>query len=338
MQNENIAARAQTRRGEQSDPANALRVAVESAVLAPSGHNSQPWRFELSGSQLQLRRDRTRSLPIVDPHDRALYISLGAALDHLTVALRADGHHPVVTVMPRPDDPDLAAQVTLSGRHQVTDADTALRDAIKNRHTDRRPFDTRPLPTPVISAMTSAVQAAGAGLIVVSDEQRAAVADLIGRGGLAQFADRRFRGELASWVRWNHTRAHDGMPGRVHGMGDLASLAGAWVIRTLDLGKSQAAKDRSLFDRSALVVVLATSGDHPADWLRAGRALSALLLTATTHGLSASFLNQPIEVDALRPELQATLGMSGRAQLLVRLGYSTPTEGTPRRPVEEVLR
>jgi hypothetical protein len=122
-------------------------------------------------------------------------------------------------------------------------------------------------------------------------------------------------------------------------MGNLTSLAGAAVIRMLDLGKSQAVKDRRLLENSATVVVLATSDDHPADWLTAGRALSGLLLTATTHGISASFLNQPIEVPVLRPELESALGMSGHAQVLVRLGYSTTrTEGTPRRPVEEVLR
>jgi hypothetical protein len=119
-----------------------------------------------------------------------LYISLGAALDHLLFALPAAGHRPAVTVRPRPHaDPDLAAEVTLSGRHQVTDADSALFAAIGRRHTDRQPFDKRPLPTPVASALSSAVDAADAELIVVGDEQRAAVADLIRRGGLTQFSD-----------------------------------------------------------------------------------------------------------------------------------------------------
>jgi hypothetical protein len=339
MKKEHVDTRARTNpRVGRTEADVALRAAVSTAVLAPSGHNSQPWLFRLVGGRLELRRDRTRSLPIVDPDDRALYISLGAALDHLLVALRVAGHRPAVTILPRPhDDPDLAAEVTLSGHHQVNDRDTALLDATRIRHTDRRPFDKRSLPTPVLAALTSAVTGTGAELVVVDEQRRDAIADLIRRGGLAQFSDARFRAELASWLHWNHTRARDGMPGRVHGMDDLSSVAGAWVIRTLDLGRSQAAKDRRLLENSAAVVVLATSGDRPVDWLTAGRAVSGLLLTATTRGISASFLNQPIEVAALRPELESVLEMTGHAQLLVRLGYSTPSEGTPRRSVEEVL-
>lgn len=316
----------------------ALRDAVNAAVRAPSGHNSQPWRFQVRDGCLQLRRDRSRALPVVDPDDRALFISLGAALDHLVVALRAAGHLPTVTVLPRPeDDPDLAAEVRISGSHRPDDTDRDLLAAIEDRHTDRRPFAATSLPPSVVAALTGAVAEAGADLVVVDEPRRASVAELIDLGGREQLADRGFRGELAAWVRSNHSRRRDGMPGRVHGMGDVASLAGSWVIRLLDLGGSQAAKDRQLYDASALVVVLATAGDRPADWVTAGRALSALLLTATRHGLAASFLNQPVEVASLRPRLQEVLEMSGHPQLLLRLGLGSPTEGTPRRPVQEVL-
>ena len=62
-----------------------LITAVEHAVLAPSSHNTQPWQFRLIEDGLQLFADRSRALPVVDPHDRALVISCGASLFHLRI-------------------------------------------------------------------------------------------------------------------------------------------------------------------------------------------------------------------------------------------------------------
>src|SRR5687767_3698769 len=70
-----------------------LRDAVRSAVRAPSSHNTQPWLFRLRGDDvLELYADRSRALPVVDPRDRELTISCGAALFHVRAALRAAGH------------------------------------------------------------------------------------------------------------------------------------------------------------------------------------------------------------------------------------------------------
>jgi hypothetical protein len=64
-----------------------LRFALNYAVLAPSSHNSQPWRFIVDGDTVMLCADRTRALSVVDPFDRELVISCGAALFNYIAAL-----------------------------------------------------------------------------------------------------------------------------------------------------------------------------------------------------------------------------------------------------------
>ena len=61
----------------QGGPEEKLRFLLNYAVLAPSGHNTQPWLFRLSGDKVELYADRTRGLAVVDPEDRALVISCG---------------------------------------------------------------------------------------------------------------------------------------------------------------------------------------------------------------------------------------------------------------------
>src|SRR3712207_9052562 len=56
-------------------PRDRLRFVLNYAVLAPSGHNTQPWRFRLGERHVDLLADRTSSLPVVDPEDRALVLS-----------------------------------------------------------------------------------------------------------------------------------------------------------------------------------------------------------------------------------------------------------------------
>ena len=68
-----------------------LRAAVQLACRAPSLHNSQPWRWVAEGAGLHLYIDRSRILPSTDKSGREAYISCGAVLDHLCVAMAAAG-------------------------------------------------------------------------------------------------------------------------------------------------------------------------------------------------------------------------------------------------------
>ena len=74
------------------DAGEKLRFLLNYAVLAPSGHNTQPWLFKVRNSEVELYTDRTRGLPVVDPEDRALVISCGAALFNLRAAVRHFGY------------------------------------------------------------------------------------------------------------------------------------------------------------------------------------------------------------------------------------------------------
>jgi len=52
---------------------------VRQAILAPSSHNTQCWRFRIAEKSITIAPDLTRRCPAVDPDDHHVFVSLGCA-------------------------------------------------------------------------------------------------------------------------------------------------------------------------------------------------------------------------------------------------------------------
>src|SRR4051812_21809118 len=123
--------------------------AAEGARLAPSIHNTQPWRLRLTASSLDLHADGSRRLDVLDPRGRQLLISCGAALFNARVAIAAAGYSPLVHRLPDPNDPSLVARVAVGPPRGYLPL-AALDDYIPRRHTNRRAFVADSVPLALI--------------------------------------------------------------------------------------------------------------------------------------------------------------------------------------------
>ncbi|WP_321809686.1 Acg family FMN-binding oxidoreductase [Burkholderia sp. BCC1985] len=320
-------------------PDQQLRELLGYAVLAPSSHNSQPWRFLVNGATISVCADRVRALPVVDPFDRELIISCGAALLNLRVALNHAGLAHTIGTFPSEVDPDLLALVRVCDDGYSDASLGALFDAIAERVTTRAPFESTAVPHEIQQALIAAGVAEGADVACVDAlAHRARVAELVAEADRQQFADPRFRRELASWI--DPRRHADGMPAFAAGVPALLDFAAPVVtmaVRTFDLGDGLAALHHQLVGASPLIVCIATVRDDREAWLAAGQALERILLVATRAGYTASYLNQPIETAGLRAHLRHMLGLRGEPQLLLRVGRGPHTPHSPRRPLDEVI-
>jgi len=310
------------------------------AILAPSGHNTQPWRFRITETGFHLIADRRRALPVVDPHDRELAISCGAALGTFEVAARRFGLDPVVNTVPDDRDPDLLATIEVVQGAPASAAEAALFDAIADRRTTRAAFAMAPLPDALIKTCRDVAASFGAALDVIADEdRRRGIAALVGEGNRRQFDDPRFRRELALWIRSRRSGSGDGMSGAGFGMPDVLSAVGRLMIRTFDMGGGVAAADeKKILAATPGLGLLSSPGDGPADWIATGRALARVLLALTARGFTASYLNQPIEVEVLRPKLREAAAAAGHPQILLRMGRTAvAAEPSVRRRLESVI-
>ena len=66
-----------------------LQDCIRFATLAPSGHNTQPWRFRVAAGRIEILPDFARRTPVVDPDDHHLFVGLGCAAENLALAAGA---------------------------------------------------------------------------------------------------------------------------------------------------------------------------------------------------------------------------------------------------------
>lgn len=313
----------------------ALEQAADLAVLAPSVHNTQPWRLELRPDRLLIRADRSRQLTAMDPMGRELVQSVGAALFNARVGLAAFGWAVEVDRVPDSGDPDLLAVVRpVDGAPDATLA--ALAPAIRRRRTNRRRFLGPPVPDELLQRLTGMAGLDGAVLVPVATEsQKHLVARLTQQADRLQNAEAAYRAEVRQWTTRPRTTG-DGVPVTAvpHVDGQQRDDVPLRDFDTTGDG-GLPAETRSGTDQT--LVLLATRADDQRAWLLAGEALQHLLLELTAGGWVASPVTQAIEVPLTRTQLRSALTWDAHPQMLLRIGHAAPTPPTPRRHRDEVV-
>lgn len=309
-----------------------VRSALELASRAPSIHNSQPWRWGLGPRSIHLHADLRRWIPVTDADGRDLAVSCGAALHHLTVALAATGLQATVHRLPDPDRGDHFATLELTPG-PVPEADLGTASAIMARRTDRRRYLDWEVPDGFVAELAAQAAEHGALLRPVTGalaHDRTVAA--IRAAAREQEATPGYRTETAVWSGGGRSQ-DDGITAS-----NLLRADGGDTARRFGEGEIVQPGDGT---DGALLMVLGTASDDTLSQLRAGEALSAVLLHATRLGLATCPLSQPLEVASTRAMLRDdVLGGTLDPQLVLRVGWAPagpPLPPTPRRPLEDSL-
>lgn len=312
-----------------------LEQAARAAQHAPSVLNTQPWSWRIDREALELFADEDRRVDSIDRDGRLLLLSCGAALHHARTYLAAAGWSATVERLPDPARPDLLARIR-PGRPVPPDpAAVRLAAVISRRRTDRRAFDDRPVTDTELTRLRRAVEAEGSYLHTVRPDQVPVLGIATEIAATAELADPAYRADLHRWTgRPAHTG--DGVPPTTAVKPELRRVP----VRDYFPDATAELDAGAAHDRGAAYVILYGTGDQPADLLRGGEALSALLLLATADGLATAPLSDAVEAPWPRRLLRGLLAGIGQPFLSVRLGYrhdSTPVPAAPRRNLRDVI-
>jgi len=307
---------------------------IRLATLAANSHNTQPWRFLLGNDAIGILPDEARRTPVVDPDDHHLCVSLGCAAANLAIAAAASG---------RPGEIEISGDGAGVRYHftQAAPRSEPLLGAIVKRQSTRADYDGRAVSAGDLAALEDAAAVPGVNLVLVTARpQMARIRDLVIAGNSAQMSDPAFMRELKQWLRFNPRSAMetgDGLFSAASGNPSLPTPLGRLAFDLLFTATSESDKYAGQIDSSAGIAVFVGDAADRTHWMRVGLSCQRFALEATRLGLKLAFINQPVEVARLRPELGALIGTPKRPDLVLRFGYGATLPYAPRRPVKDVL-
>lgn len=274
-----------------------LRAILDLARWAPSGDNTQPWRFEvLDSRRFAIHGQDTRDWCVYDLDGSASQIALGALMETIAIAASTRGLGAVFER--RPNCPETNPVI---GVHLVPDeglAPDGLAEVITRRVTQRRPLATQPLTAEQKKALEASVGEGYEVRWLESASDRWRMARLLFRSAHIRLTIPEAYKVHRNVIEWNAHTSVDRIPDHAVGLDPVGIalmrwgmkswrrvdflnrwLAGTWLPRLqLDLLPGyRCAAHALIVSRSAL--------DGIDAYLGAGRAVQRFWLTATVDGL-----------------------------------------------------
>jgi hypothetical protein len=303
---------------------------VRNAVKAPSGHNTQPWLFVREEDGFSIQPDSSRTLPVADPQNRELFISLGCLAETAMIAAQYYGYQPSVQI------PDSADTIKISLQKDETTVPPDLYPYISIRQTNRNLFSGKPIPVKDLSELQD-LSGNGNIRLFTGQQEIQQFSPYIVRANAIQMGNPAFKKELIRWMRFSGKEAMqkgDGLYTACSGIPSMGRMLGSLVLKYFANAGSENKRLLTQLENSAAVVLFTSPGDRMGDWINTGMIFQRFALTATKLGLSCSFLNPPCQVAEVREKMISGLSLNKEyPQLIIRLGYSAKMPYSFRRRV-----
>ncbi|AKA52974.1 nitroreductase [Bacteroides fragilis] len=306
------------------------------ASKAPSGHNTQPWKFHITDSTITVLPNLDVALPVVDRNNRELFISLGCAVENLCIAASYFGYTTHII------ECSIEAIILELTKNALTIEDSLFHQ-IEKRQTNRKIYNGNKISDGILQQLQSIPKENGIQFYFTEINTPFAntITQYIMKGNEIQMADIAFKNELLSWMRFNKKQVeatHNGLSYLVFGNPPLPRILARPIVSLFLKPNAQNKSDRKKIDSSSHFVVCATQRDTIEEWINLGRTLQRFLLKVTEIGISYAFLNQPCEVAALAFDLREKLPVNKEhPTLIMRIGYAKQIPYSPRKKIETLL-
>lgn len=345
---------------------------VEAAAMAPSVGNMQPWRFVARGGELYLHQDVERSGGPDDVAGReSAYIAIGAALENISIASTGAGREAEIELFPDSATPDTVAKIRFVPRTTAHSVDPLL-EQIRKRMTNRKPGSRQSLSPVHAQVLTAAARQSGARLQLCQDREKIGeLGKILGEADRLRWFSARMHAEFYRQIRWtagDAARSRDGLDTRALDL-DPTTRATYQLLRSYDVVKHMRDSGgggvitmlaQMLVPTSGAVGFLTIEGNGPQAFVRGGRAMQQVWLTAGALGLAVHPWNIILDMFAMverhrgagldRGEVSAvsdlregfarcfSVSLKDTEVVLFRLSQADPpSQRSLRRPVEELL-
>src|SRR3989344_2223622 len=331
------------------------------AHLAPSSHNTQPWRFFIDEANkiISVYLDREFVLSASDIDGRQAVVSIGCAVENLICGAKYLGMEPTIKLLTSDKEKvkpfvDNEPKITPLLEIKFTEVEPDLKlekiiKAIFNRKAVRAEYDPqKSIPKEIIKLIKEIPDKETTQLHLISDSlRRLGIAEFQSQADAFVINSPKFSRELGRWLLPNDTKSFVGMPGIGFGLADDQALR----MHNRFLGKSALQPEDGLkfalagkigLEKSSLIGIITNANDDIENWLAAGRDFEKIFLTLTDNDIQVAVHAGITEVPLIKKIFSATLGTTRNITVLFRAGYVKKTEDknrphSPRLPLAEVI-
>ncbi len=314
------------------------------ASLAPSTHNTQPWKVKITGRrQWVICADTSRQLTVVDPDAEELMLSLGAFAENLAAAARSFGYTAEMAVTARTPSDEEVIRVNLR-KNRSTSSDRLK--AIRNRMTVKQGLGDREISPAHIRALQ---KLANGGLYYFPRETQHA--DCIKEGTVENFRIQSNRSaaqaELSRWIRLSAKTAKRHMDGLTTESMGITGIPG-WILRTFykpadfttpGFIEKGIEKTAAQVEQGGGWIVI-TSADHSVRSLvETGMKFERAALAAREMGIGLHPMSQYLEEEKGKREIARHHSATLIPRFVIRTGYVDryPSPVSLRRPVADFV-
>ena len=274
-----------------------IKKILDYAIWAPSGDNSQPWRFEVEDNKIKVFNLPDKDNPYLNFRQSGSLIAHGGLLENITITAQHFGYEAEISLFPVSNDDILVAIVSLS--KATNPQHDHLFQFIKQRHTNRRPYENTPLTPKQREDILRTPRELGFGKVQLVETGKEK--QIVGRAGaLAEIVileNKKLHEFLFCDVVWSEAdekKLRHGLYIKTMEFNSIQKvmfrLARNWLFMKLairpGLPKFIAKKDSKLYASGAAVGIVAMHGDSRENFVRAGRLMQRVWLKVTASGLA----------------------------------------------------
>lgn len=270
-----------------------IQAILETAVYAASGDNSQPWRFSLRGNRLRIWNLPDRDLPFYNFRQSGSYVAHGGLIENILLGAKHEGWKTVVRLFP--GEENLVAEIDFEKSEPEPQL---LWGFVKDRHTNRTPYDNTPLSDEEMRAILDVQKVISETrvLLRVSPNERQKLGAAVAANETIALEVPELHRDFFAHIVWTEKEEREKKSGLYLKTMELP-LPLQWIFRVvrhplgvrianlLGFSKVAALGNAKLYATGGAIGIITTPKNTPEDFIAAGRALQRVWLEVTRLGL-----------------------------------------------------
>lgn len=305
-------------------------------ILAPSTHNSQPWRFEVKKDYCDIYNDSSIQIIEGDPQKNYLYITMGCLIENILIAASYFRIFKDVEYYGKGRN-GLLARVYFekNSKKDGSRLDKSLLDAIPRRINARGIFQSKKINKNIMSDLYDLNDYKDIQMSLIDkmkDINKAA--ELTAEGISHAYNRKTFRYEMSKWINNNLSSKKRGIPGYSLKMPLFLSIIFPIIIPYVNLGEILSRLNYKSVSSAPLIVAVSSKSKDFKSMIEVGRISQRIMLYLASKNIRHSIFVASLEAKSLKRKLKELTKTNYDPEFLLCAGYmATSQKHTPRLPL-----